>query len=356
MTGKNNLGAEFGGTIEDGHYTDSAPAFSSLPTFTPPNYGVPVTNAAFFPYGVKGATVDTWVYQPINSGYVEERAEWGDLSILLGGRYDSALQQYTQSALTSFGKQTVTAFSPRASATYDFFKGATDEASAYASFSKSFKPLAPASSTSGGVVFFSLLQPEVADSYELGFKGYDDNRRIFWTVDVYQVEKVNAERFYRVNALTYLIAQDQQTVRGFEGEIEFRTTSWLDLYLDYAYTNAINTNYVTSTANLSDNQIAMNPRNTAGGGVNFSHGNWSLDVTSNFTGTRPLRDDIRGAMIMPSYLVTNVVVSYEYRHATYQAGVQNIGDIYYISDNLNGFNDGQPGAPRTFFGKVIYRF
>jgi len=345
-----------GGTIEDGHYTDAAPGFTNLPTFNPPNYTTPVTNAAFFPYGLKGPYVDTWVYQPIYSGYAEERLELDKVSLLLGARYDSAFQSYTQSTLASYGQQTVTAVSPRASATYDFYKGADDEISAYASFSKSFKPLAPASSTSGGVVFFSLLQPEVADSYEAGFKGYDDDRRIFWTVDVYQVEKVNAERFYRVNSLTYLIAQDQQRVRGFEGEIEFRTTHWLDLYLDYAYTDAINVNYVTSTANLSDNQIAMNPRNMAGGGFNVSKGAWSLDVNSNFTGTRPLRDDIRGAMILPSYLITNAVLSYVYKRTTYQAGVDNIGNIVYISDNLNGFNDGSAGEPRSFFGKVIYHF
>jgi len=346
----------FGGTFEDGHYTDAAPTITNLPTFTPPNYGVPVTNAAFFPYGLKGATVDTWVYQPIYSGYAEEHVALDRFSLLLGVRYDSADQQYSQSTLTSAGKQTVTAMSPRASATYDFYKGAHDEVSAFASFSKSFKPLAPASSTSGGVVFFSLLQPEVADSYEAGLKGYDHDRRIFWQASAYQIEKVNAERFYRVNALTYLIAQDQQRVRGFEGEIEFRASDWLNFYVNYAYTDGINVNYVTATANLSDNQIAMNPRNTAGGGFNIRRGAWGLNVTSTFTGTRPLRDDIRNSMIMPSYWINKAVVSYVYKRTTFQAGVDNIGNVVYISDNLNGFNDGSAGTPRSFFGKVTYRF
>ncbi len=346
----------FGATLENGNYTDAAPAFSNLPTFNPPNFTTPVTNAAYFPYGLKGATVDTWITQPIGSGYVEERAALDRVSLLLGLRYDSAYQRYSTSTFAASGKQTVSAVSPRASGTYDFYKGDADEASAFASFSKSFKPLAPSSSTSGGVTIFSLLQPEVADSYEFGFKGFDDHRKIFWQVSAYQIEKTNAQRFYRVNALTYLIAQDQQRVRGFEGEIEYRAASWISFYADYAYTDAINVNYVTSTANLSDNQIAMNPRNTAGGGVNLRQSGFSLDVTSNFTGTRPLRDDILNSMILPSYLITNVVLAYEYRHTTFQLGVDNLTNVYYISDNLNGFNDGQPGMPRSFFGKVIYRF
>jgi len=346
----------FGGTFEDGHYTDIAPTFANQPTFNAPNFTTPVTNAAFYPYGVKGPNVSTWIYQPIYSGYLEERLEFKDWSLLLGARYDSAYQKYTNSTLTSAGDQTVTATSPRASATYDFFKGKSDEASLFVSYSKSFKPLAPSSSTSGGISIFSLLQPEIADSYELGFKGYDQNRRIFWQAGAYQIEKTNAQRFYRVNALNFLIAQDQQRVRGFETEVEYRAKSWLSFYVDYAYTDAINVNYVTSTANLSDNQVAMNPRNTAGAGVNVRHGPWSFDVTSNFTGTRPLRDDVHNSMILPSYLITNAVLGYVYKRTTYQVGVNNIGNVVYISDNLSGLNDGSAGTPRNFFGKVVYRF
>jgi outer membrane receptor protein involved in Fe transport len=346
----------FGGTFENGFYTDVAPTFSDLPTFNPPNYTTPVTNAAYYPYGLKGANVNTYISQPIGSAYVEERGAIGPVSLLLGARYDSAYQSYSNSTLTQAGSQTVSAVSPRASGTYDFYKGASDETSFFVSFSKSFKPLAPSASTSGGVTIFELLQPEVADSYEFGFKGYDFDRKIFWQVSAYQIEKANAQRFYRVNALTYLIAQDEQRVRGFEGEVEYHASKWLEFYADYAYTDAINVNYVTTTANLSDNQIAMNPRNTAGAGVNLRQGAFSIDVTSNFTGTRPLRDDINNSMILPSYLIENVVLAYDFKRTTFQVGVDNLANVYYISDNLNGFNDGQPGMPRSIFGKVIYRF
>jgi len=346
----------FGGTYENGHFTQNAATVTNQPTFNPPNFGTPVTNAQFYPYGVVGANVQTWIYQPVTSGYAEERAELGDFSLLLGARYDQAFQRLANSSLTQFGQQTVSAVSPRVSLTDDFYNGASDQASVFVSFSKSFKPLAPSSSTSGGVTVFELLHPEIADSYELGFKGYDDNRKIFWETSVYQIEKVNAQTFYRINTLNYLISQDEQRARGVEASVEFRTTNWLDLYLDYAYNDAINVNYVTSTLNLSDNQIAMNPRNTAGAGADLTHGNWGLDVSANFTGTRALRDDVLNSEILPSYLITNAVLSYTYKHATYQVGVDNIGNIVYISDNLSGDNNGSTGEPRSFFGKVIYRF
>jgi outer membrane receptor protein involved in Fe transport len=345
-----------GVTYENGHFTQNAATVSNQPTFTAPNFGVPVTNAQNYPYGVIGPNVQTWIYQPVTSGYVEERAELGDFSLLLGARYDQASQSFTNSSLTQYGQQTVSAISPRASLTDQFYNGASDQASVFVSFSKSFKPLAPSSSTSGGVTVFELLHPEIADSYELGFKGYDDNRRIFWYASIYQIEKVNAQVFYRINTLNYLITQDEQRARGFESQVEFRTTKWLDFYLDYAYNDAVNVKYVTPTLNLSDNQIAMNPRSTAGAGADLTSGAWGLDVNSNFTGTRPLRDDILNSQILPSYLITNAVLSYNYKRTTFQLGVDNIGNIVYISDNLSGDNNGSTGEPRSFFGKVIYRF
>ena len=100
----------------------------------------------------------------------------------------------------------------------------------------------------------------------------------------------------------------------------------------------------------------MNPRNTAGGGFDVHRGDFGLDVTSNFTGTRPLRDDVLNSQILPSYWITNAVFSYNRGRVTYQAGVDNIGNIVYISDNLSALNDGSTGEPRSFFGRALYRF
>ena len=101
----------------------------------------------------------------------------------------------------------------------------------------------------------------------------------------------------------------------------------------------------------------MSAQHIAGLGVTYERGPWLWNASANYVGTRYLRDNVANPQKLPAYLLINTAISYRVTpKLTVQAGVNNLGNVYYISDDMSSQEAGNAGAPRNFFARVRQEF
>ncbi|MFZ5557341.1 MAG: TonB-dependent siderophore receptor [Pseudomonadota bacterium] len=145
--------------------------------------------------------------------------------LLLGIRYDDADQTtVTNGAELSQGDRE---FSPRAGIMYDLAAWA----SAYASYSQSFKPVAD-------VTFDSRpFDPETGEQYEAGIKADLLDRRLGATLAIYQIKRKNVGTADPVNP-GFSIQTGEQRSRGVELDVASELGDGWSLIASAAYTDA----------------------------------------------------------------------------------------------------------------------
>jgi outer membrane receptor protein involved in Fe transport len=348
----------FGGNYETGTMNQASPSFSAQPTYLAPNFTTPVGNAANYPYGIRGATTYSDTEQTSGGVFAGLDYSYGPWSLFTGIRWDTFEQTLERSGTNVVASQSGEKFTKRVGTSYEIIQTPEARVALFANYTEGFRPQLPALSTQGGITLPQLLEPEFTKSYEAGFKVSALNNALFAEVTFFDMQRVDAQRSYRIDADTFLFTNAEQDIDGVEAQVRYRATDSLSGYFTYSYQDAVNTKFVTNTADYSGNTIRMAAHHFAGAGVNWKLGNFNWNVSVNYVGERPLRDNLPAAQIqiLPSYIVWNTSLRYDYDRFFAQATINNITDEFYIADDFSSNNAGNAGPPREYIFTAGVRF
>jgi iron complex outermembrane recepter protein len=113
-----------------------------------------------------------------------------------------------------------------------------------------------------------LFEAEIADTYELGFKGQFMDQRLNFGVTLFQTESENGYFFVFLPAnSTQNLGNLDADYEGGEIELSARPTDRLDLYLSYAYTDSEITKM--EDPSVVGNEAPLVSRHTANAGVQY---------------------------------------------------------------------------------------
>ncbi|HRO50249.1 MAG TPA: TonB-dependent receptor [Hyphomicrobium sp.] len=348
----------FGGNYETGRMDQASPSFANQPTFLRPNFTTPVANAGNYPYGIRGATTLSDTTQTVGGVFAGLDYSLGPWSLFTGVRWDSFETTLERSGTDVVATKSGDKATKRFGTSYELIQTPGTTVAVFANYTEGFRPQLPALSTQGGITLPQLLDPEFTKNYEAGFKVSAFNNALFAEVTFFDMERVDAQRSFRVDADTFLFTNAQQRVDGIEAQLRYRATDNLSGYFIYSYQDAVNTNFVTTAGDFSGNTIRMAARHFAGAGFDWAFGNLNWNVSVNYVGSRPLRDNLPVAQIqtLPSYVVWNTSLRYDFDRYFAQATVNNIFDEFYIADDFSAQNAGNAGPPREFLFTAGVRF
>jgi len=352
-----------GVNLERSWQDQASPTFTNAPTYRGPNYDVPVSNVRNDPRGIRGATTTSRFDQEVRSFYLQDRFEWGDFGVTAGLRHDKFEQSLGRSNTPVVSSQEESRTSPRVGLDWVFAKAGASTHAAFANWTEGFRPQAVALNTRGGVVVPDILRPELTRSKEVGVKGRAADEGWAYQVSVFQADKVDGQRAYRNGPDSFVFSNATLRVKGIESQLQWRLSPRWTGYAHYTLQDAKLRDFQTYTdagvpsTNFGGYRVRMSARHIAGAGLTYAEGRWATTATASYVGTRFLRDNVVAPQKLPGYLLANVAVSYKATQAvTLQAGINNLGDKYYIGDDLSSQEAGNPGAPRTFFARARYTF
>lgn len=349
--------------LESAWQDQASPSFSNAPTYRGPDYNTPVANAGTDPRGIRGASTGSRFDQRVRSVYVQNRLERGAFGLTTGLRHDHFEQDLQRSDTAVAANQGASRTSPRLGLDWQLGSAAGGQHASFANWTEGFRPQAVALNTRNGVVVPALLQPERTRSVEAGIKGRADDDRWSYQLSLFQADKVDGQRSFRTGPDTFIFSNATSRVRGLESQMQWRLAPSWSGYAHYTWQDARLRDFQTFTAagapatNFAGYRVRMSARHIAGLGVNWSQGPWSLGASASYVGERLLRDNVVNPQRLPAYTVTNVVAAWRATPAlTLQAGIDNLGNAYYINDDFSAQEAGNAGAPRGGFLRAQLRF
>jgi outer membrane receptor protein involved in Fe transport len=351
-----------GGNYESGTMDQSSPSFTGQPIYTPPNFTTPSSGGANWPYGIRGATTYSDTKQTVGGVFAGLDYSVGPWSLFTGVRWDTFETTLEQSTSTVEARQTGQKATKRIGTSYEIIQARDATVALFANYTEGFKPQLPSLDTRNGKTLPKLLRPEFTTSYEGGVKMSAFDNRLFGEVTYFDLERADAQRSYRVSNDDFLFTNVSQEIKGIEAQLRFRATDHLSGYVTYSYQDAVNTDFVVySTSGVptdySGNTIRMAAHHFAGAGFDMTFGNLNWNLSANYVGSRPLRDNlVTGIQTLPSYFVVNTSLRYEFDRYFAQATVNNITDEFYIADDFSSTDSGNAGAPREYLFTAGVRF
>ncbi len=339
-----------GNYLEFGDEEQKSPSYSGAPTYGPPDWQTPLSNVDNPAKGNKGATTRSDFDQTIVSFYIQDRIEYGPLSLLAGVRYDHFDEELRRSNQDVVAEQSDSAWSPRFAADWNFYRGEKTQLALFANYAEGFRTQFPSLSTKNGVTLPNLLDPEETESYEGGLKVTALDGNLFGQIGVFRTEK-KGPRSFRTSEDDFLFTNARTRVDGVETEVRYRFNEMFNLWAHYAYHDAHYLEFKDSSGNSFEGyRVRMSPRHIAGAGANFFYQGFNWNVSWNYTGNRNLRDNtVDEPQNLPSYNVVNTAIGYTFLKYEIQFVVNNLFDEYYISDDFSSQEAGCAGAPLNFF-------
>lgn len=352
-----------GVNLENSWQDQASPTFTNAPNYRGPNYNTPVSNVNIDPRGIRGAVTDSRFDQRVESVYVQDRIESGSIGVTAGLRYDRFEQTLTRSNTAVESGQDGSRTSPRIGADWVFLSAPGSSHALFANYTEGFRPQAVALNTRNNVVVPDVLKPESTRSTEFGIKGRIAGDDAFYQVSVFRADKIDGQRSFRNGPDSFIFSNATSRVEGVESQIQFRLTASLSGYAHYTYQDARLRDFQTfdnagaPTTNFAGARVRMSARHIAGVGATYAMGPWSWTTTANYVGSRLLRDNVVNPQKLPAYVLLNTAVTYRVTPALLlQGGVDNIGDEFYINDDLSSQEAGNAGAPRSFFVRARLAF
>jgi outer membrane receptor protein involved in Fe transport len=352
-----------GVNLESGWQDQASPTFSNAPTYRGPDYNTPVTHIGNDPRGIRGASTASRFDQRVQSVYLQNRLERGAFGLTTGLRHDRFEQSLQRSDTTVAARQEAARTSPRLGLDWQLGAAAGGQHASFANWTEGFRPQAVALNTRSGVVVPALLRPERTRSVEAGIKGRADDDRWSYQLSLFQADKVDGQRSFRTGPDTFIFSNATSRVKGVESQLQWRLSPAWSGYAHYTWQDARLRDFQTFTAagapatNFAGYRVRMSARHIAGLGVTWSQGPWSLGASANHIGERFLRDNVVNPQLLPAYTVANLVGTWRATPTlTLQAGIDNLGDAYYINDDLSAQEAGNAGAPRSGFLRLRLQF
>ena len=256
---------------------------------------------------------------------------------------------------------------------------ATEDANFYASFARGRRPEVLAASgpaSPGTTPRFGAVAAETVDSYEAGGKFALFDRRLRLDTSVYRYDYDNFQTVEQQGTLFVITNAGKAKAYGFEGQVDWAVTSYLDVLATYAYSHArfdggaydgnrfrLSPDHTASVAAtlrvpLPVGELQFKPSYTWQSKVFFDDTNDLPQFqTGNFVPDR-VQDEFQTA-----YGLLNLRVSWSTEDSpiTLEAFATNLTDKKYIIDAGNtGDTLGLPtfiaGAPRMYGVGVAYRW
>ncbi|HWX47033.1 MAG TPA: TonB-dependent receptor [Roseomonas sp.] len=348
----------FGVNTERGTLRQDSPSFTNAPTYRAPDFNTPVTNIRNDPRGIRGPIVRTKADQSVDSLFVNADYTLGRWALFTGLRWDGFETTLHRSDTAASAKQNADRVTARFGTSYRIYDDSENQVTIFANYTEGFKPQFPAFSTQSGMTIAQLLQPEFTRSYEGGIKVQALEGRLYAEASIFRLDRVDAQRSYRVSPEDFLFTNAQQRVSGTEIQVQAQLTDAISGYLTYSYQDARNTSFVTNIGDFSGNTVRMAPRHFAGAGANWRIGDLNLNASANYIGSRPLRDNQPAAQVqtLPSYTIINASIRYDFDRFFVQGTVNNIANTFYISDDFSGQDAGSAGPGRAAYVTIGARF
>lgn len=354
---------QWGINLERAWQEQASPSFSKAPTYLGPHYNTPVSNPSQPPTGIRGPVTDSRFDQEVRSLYLQDRLEWGDIGLTAGLRRDQFTQNLLRSDTPVQSYQSASRTSPRIAADWLWLQNTAGQHVLFANWTEGFRPQAVALNTRDGIVMPNILRPERTRSKEIGLKGQAMDGHWAYQVSLFQADKIDGQRYYRNGPDSFISTNATSRVHGLETQAQWRISPRWSGYAHYTWQDARLRDFQTYTnagapaANYGGLRMRMSAHHIAGLGLTWQQGDWSVNASGNYVGTRFLRDNTAKPQKLPAYLLLNLAAQWRANaHWTLQAGINNLTDRYYIGDDLSAQDAGNAGAPRTWFARARYQF
>lgn len=331
------------------------PSYVAGSAITAANNAVNVFNPVYGQMPVPNATItNTLEKQTAYGFYFQDQIDLSDrIKIRFGGRYDHFNQHITnRNAGNAISNVTRERFSPTAGLLFEL----TDTLSIYGGYGNGFRP------NSGTDFAGNPFPAEISKSFEGGLRYTSQGGGINATLAAYTMEKNNILTSDPVNG-GFSIAGGKAKSSGIEADVTAKLPGGFDVLATYAYTNARWT-----SAALDPNFAALiKPGDPL---INIPKHSFNLLVTKGFevgnagkvtigAGINHVSErlgETASTFTLPGYTLTRLLLNYEPTEAIkISFDVTNLFDeVYYASSYAQYWV--QPGAPRTFTGRVRFSF
>ncbi|MGO1070315.1 TonB-dependent siderophore receptor [Lysobacter sp. CA199] len=322
--------------------SDYASAFAfgapSLDIFNPV-YGAPIVKPAYTSRQDK-------VQQQLGV-YVQDQIKIDRWVITAAGRQDRVRTRTDQLLATPVTRerQNDSKFSGRVGVNYLFDSGWAP----YVSWSQSFEP------TVGANFAGQSFKPTTGEQIEAGLKFQPASGRVLATLAVYEIKQENTLTV-DPNHTLFSVQQGETRVRGAELEGRWNFGNGLSVYGAYTYTDSEVTR--TNDAGALGKQIALQPRNIASLGADYTIGYGALSGLGFGAGVRYTGDhygDIYNQWKTPSYTLFDASVRYDLDSWRFQLNASNLSDKEYVTA-CNSAIWCYYGYPRTVTATVRYQW
>jgi iron complex outermembrane receptor protein len=319
-----------GGTVQTLDFTN--PIYGRLPFVVPATPGVSQTTSQ---YGI----------------YLQDQIKLDRLSLLVGGRFDSAEVRSRALNTGVLTKQDDTATTGRIALMYNFDNGFAP----YASYSTSFEPVA--GSSFGGTPF----KPTEGEQYEVGFKYELPGTNAFIQAAAYQLTQTNVATADQTN-IGFQVQTGEIRARGIEVEARATLFDSLDLVAAYAYTDA----EVTKSNGVDfGKRAAVVPRHMASLWAHYTFKEGLFNGLGLGAGVRYVgkgAGDPGNTFFTPDYTLVDAAISYDLAAASsklkgwkVQLNAHNLFDKEYIA-GCYGAVQCSFGLRRTVLATLSYRW
>ena len=259
--------------------------------------------------------------------YLQDQVKVGDLSLLIGGRYDKAQVSIENNHLNKTTRRSDYEFTGRVGAIYNFASGFAP----YASYAESFEPI------SGSTFDGSPFDPMEGKQYEVGIKYQPTGTEHLITLAAFDLTQENMTTADPVNRGFSIQTGEVQT-RGAELEGKFSINDNLHITAAYTYLNDEVTK--SNTGNKGNRRVEI-PKHSASLWANYSLTRGILSGMGMGMGVRytgKTEGDALNTFDVPSYTLVDLAAYYDLGQSPlklpgWQASlnVNNLFDRYYIA-------------------------
>ncbi|MEW5422941.1 TonB-dependent siderophore receptor [Amorphus sp. 3PC139-8] len=238
--------------------------------------------------------------------YLQDQIDFGNLSLVVGGRHDWAWSDTLDYLYGSETKQDDAAFTGRAGLIYTFDSGIAP----YVSYSESFEP--EVGTTFDGTPF----DPTTGQQYEAGLKYQRPGTNSFFGASLYEIHQQNVPTADPDPAHLAIdpfaqVQSGEVVSRGVELEANVELTDGLHLIATYAYLDA---EITKSNDGLEGFAPVYQPKNMASAWLDYQFASGPLDGLGVGVGVRYVGEsygDAANTLVVPAYTLLDASLRYD---------------------------------------------
>ncbi|MFM0648170.1 TonB-dependent siderophore receptor [Paraburkholderia bryophila] len=298
------------------------------------------SNVAFVPDSTK-----QYIAQTQYGLYAQDQLRYKRWTLTLGARQDWARNSNTTDGVGTLSQQH--AFTWRAGLNYEFESGIAP----YASFAKSFQPVAGANFDG------SPFQPTRGKQYEVGVKYQPKGYNALFTVAAFDLRQQNVQTSDDAHP-GFTNQTGEIRSRGFEAEARIGLTEGLNLIASYAFLNQRVTAAGADDPSLNKRPPSGNPTNMASIWLDYTLHAGNLRGLGFGGGARYIGTtygDAGNTFQVPSHFLVDAVVHYDVRNWRFAVNANNLFNRQYIAYCTNSVQC-YYGSDRSVIGTARYQW